>query len=87
MSWSLQDAPPGQILKLERGEHAARIVTVEAVAEALGVSVSELLATGTGTRGNPRAGRPCKALGDIAIDGLEHVVEAMEHLSRGRRGT
>lgn len=82
---------PSQILKLERGEQAARIVTVEAVAEALGVSVSELLATGP--KANPRPDRAdrlaerIRALGDRAIGALENVVEAMEGLAHGRRGS
>ncbi|MCW8139592.1 MAG: helix-turn-helix transcriptional regulator [Planctomycetota bacterium] len=77
-----------QILKLERGEQAARIVTIEAVAEALGVSVSELLATGPKTNPRPdradRLAERIRALGDHAIGALERVVEAMELLARGR---
>jgi transcriptional regulator with XRE-family HTH domain len=82
---------PSQILKLERGEQAARIVTIEAVAEALGVSVSELLATEPVSNPRPdrsdRLAERVRALGAEAIGALEHVVQAMEVLAQGRRGS
>lgn len=80
-----------QVLMLERGEQAARIVTVDAVARALGVTASELLRPTTAANPGPdRADRVAgrlRALGTEALETAEKMAEAMEHLaaSRGRR--
>ena len=70
--------------------HAARIDTIEAVAQAPGTTASNLLTVETS--GNPTGDRVdllverARGLGDEAIDALERVVEAMVSL-RGRGGT
>jgi transcriptional regulator with XRE-family HTH domain len=83
------DLTPSHVLKLERAAHTPKIDTIEAVATALGITVSELLATGkTSNPGPDRADRlaqRARELGDEAIEALEHVLAAMATM-RGRRG-
>lgn len=83
-----------QVLMLERGEQAARIVTIDAVAKALGVTASELLRPpgGVANPGPDRADRVAarlRALGPEALETAETMAGAMERLVSkrgGRRG-
>lgn len=78
----------GQILVLERGERAATVVTVAAVARALKVPMSELFVSGPAA--NPGPDRAdvlvdrVRALGSEAIRALEAVADAIES-ARGNR--
>lgn len=77
---------PSQIFKLERGTQESKLPTIETIARALGVTVSELLAVGATANPLPdraaRLAERVRRLGDEAIGGLEHVVDAMEHLAK-----
>jgi transcriptional regulator with XRE-family HTH domain len=81
---------PSQVLKLERGVHAAKVDTLEAVALALGTTASDLLATSKASNPGPdradRLAQRARELGDEVIGALEHVLDAMTSM-RGRRGS
>lgn len=78
-----------QILLLERGERAPTIVTVASVARALGVSLSELLAsTAQANPGPDRADRlaaRARALGSAGLDAVEGVIDALEQFAGADR--
>lgn len=78
-----------QILMLERGERAPTVVTVAAVARALGVPVAELFATGAAANPGPdradRVAERLRALGPEAVLAVEGIADAMEHMAQGRK--
>ncbi len=78
----------GQILMLERGTQAARIVTIATVASALGVAAAELLAPATTSNPGPdRADRLAgrlRALGPDALSAVEGMADALERAASGR---
>lgn len=77
-----------QVLVLERGEQAARIITVAVVAQALGVTASELLAPATTSNPGPdradRLAARLRALGPEALDAVEGMADALERAASGR---
>lgn len=81
-----------QIYVLEEGERAATIVTVNAVAQALNVTLSELLAfTPSSNPGPDRAdvlAQRLRALGPETVKAIEGIAEVLEGALRpGERST
>lgn len=80
-----------QILLLERGDRAPTIVTVASVARALGVSLSELLATVAQANPGPdradRLAARARTLGPAGLDVIEHVIDGLERFASGEGGS